>query len=342
MKLYMMKQAAVTMLKANLTNLYSCYYTENSNKWMYEAYGEDPFIEIGEVDNFTLADLRSGLKPGEIDLENCKIIYSKLKFLSESQASDERLWAGLTHTVFYDYMRSRWGYNSRKSPKSSEKEVGEIKTRFYYNSSGRSGFYRNTLAKCWWVGHNTYSPEHNCFKNLDIIGSNDINSKINELFYNFTFSSNPNVRLGIIDALNIFKKENTNLSVKKHIRPAMSYLNAVGGTVVIDCLPKDEIRNIFYGAVESIINSGKPSFDFDYSIEDKYDVTDEYIDNENEAADIVLGCKIVIKNETEMKNFKYDLVSGKLPKNLKIFEGCKVGDFVELESKKWKIEKIYF
>lgn len=51
--------------------------------------------------------------------------------MSESQASDERLWAGLTHTTFYDYMRKRWGYGYGKKPKSAEKEAGAIQTRFF-------------------------------------------------------------------------------------------------------------------------------------------------------------------------------------------------------------------
>lgn len=51
--------------------------------------------------------------------------------MSKSQASDERLWAGLTHSTFYDYMRKRWGYGYGKKPKSAEKEAGAIQTRFF-------------------------------------------------------------------------------------------------------------------------------------------------------------------------------------------------------------------
>ena len=37
----------------------------------------------------------------------------------------------------------------------------------------------------------------------------------------------------IIEALRQFKDEGRHVLVKDHIRPAMSYLNAVGGSVVI-------------------------------------------------------------------------------------------------------------
>ena len=103
-----MKREALEMLKANLSVVYGKYYTEKTNQWITDICGEDPFIEFKDVTEFKLADLNSDLTPGEIDLNNCKILYEKLQFLSESQASDERLWAGLAHTTFYDYMRKRW------------------------------------------------------------------------------------------------------------------------------------------------------------------------------------------------------------------------------------------
>lgn len=106
-------------------------------------------------------------------------------------------------------MRKRWGYGHGKKTKSAEKETGAILTRFFYRYSGRSGFYRNTLAKCWWVGHNTCNPSNNRnhFESLDIIGSKDFTSKINEFFYNFTFSSNPDIMSAIVEALRRFNEE---------------------------------------------------------------------------------------------------------------------------------------
>jgi hypothetical protein len=341
-----MKREALEELKANLTILYGKYYTESTNKWIMDICGDDAFVEYKEVTEFKLADLNSDLTPGEIDFYNCKILYEKLQFLSESQASDERLWAGLTHTTFYDYMRRRWGYGYGKKPKSAEKEVGEILTRFFYKSSRRGGFYRNTLAKCWWVGHNTYNPNNlgNHFENLDVIGSNDLSSKITELFYNFTFSSNPVIMSAIIEALRKFRDEGKTLSVRNHIRPAMSYLNAVGGSIVIDCLEKEEIMEIFSNAIEAIIQGDIPSLNFDRDMDEEIDDTDA-LDNENsddvDNTEVMLGCKVVIGNtEKETKTYKYDFINGVLPQTLEVFTGHKIGDVVELMGKEWKIQDI--
>lgn len=350
MKLYIMKREALETLKANLPTLYGKYYTEKTNKWIEEVCGENPFIEFKDVTEFSLADLDSDLTPGEVDLDNCKIIFEKLQFLSESQASDERLWAGLAHTTFYDYMRRRWGYGYGKKPKGAEKESGAIKTRFFYSGNGRNGFYRNTLAKCWWVGHNTYNPNNNDnhFESLDIIGSNDLSSKITEFFFNFTFSSNPYIMAAIVESLRHFKEEGKQLLVRDHIRPAMSYLNAVGGSVVLDCLEKDEIMDIFSNSIEAIMQGDTPTVNLEKSTSESadeiYDSDDE--DNEsseNNEAEVVLGCKIVIRNEEkETKTYKYDYNNGFWPKALDVFTGHKVGDTVEILGEIWKIIDVVF
>ena len=330
MKLYIMKREALETLKANLPVVYGKYYTEKTNQWISDICGEDPFIEFKDVTEFRLADLNSDLTPGEIDLNNCKILYEKLQFLSESQASDERLWAGLAHTTFYDYMRKRWGYGYGKKPKSAEKEAGAIQTRFFYRYTGRSGFYRNTLSKCWWVGHNTYDPNNrNHFESLDIIGSN--------------------VMAAIIEALRQFKEEGRHVLVRDHIRPAMSYLNAVGGSVVIDCLEREEITRIFSDAVDAIMQGDVPTLSLEGSISAEEEDID-YSDGENTDAvdtsdvpEVTLGCKVVIRNiDKETKTYKYDIVNGMLPKAVEVFTGCKVGDVIEMMGKEWRIEDVIF
>lgn len=348
MKLYIMKSDALSFLKQNLPDLYGKYYTETTNKWIADIYGENPFEAYKDIPTFNLESLDAKLTPGEIDVSNCKIVYQNLQFLSESQASDERLWAGLTHTTFYEYTRRRWGYGYGKRPQSAEKESSEIASRFLYRGSGRSGFYRNTLAKCWWVGHNTYNPTNkkNPFENLDIIGYNDINSKISEFFYNFTFSSNPYVMSAIIEALRIYKTEGKQLLARDHIRPALSYLNAVGGSVIIDCLKKEEITELFCNAINAIMQGDTPSIRINESEateendddDTDYTTTDTSTNNERQ---VTLGCKIIIRNASgQFATYKYDYINGHFPESLYIFKNHKEGDIIEKNNEKWTLESI--
>ena len=201
-----------------------------------------------------------------------------MPFLNESQASDERLWAGLCHSVFYDYVRKRWGYH-KSQPKKQKDAISNIKSRFFFSGGTRAGLYRNTLAKCWWVGRNTFDPSKpNHFEKLDIIGSSDISSKISDIFYSNNFSANPKVLNGIVNGIKYFNDEGIQLTDKDHIRPSLQLLNAIGGGVVLDCLNEEEIADIIIDNIYAIIQGDEQGFESNNS-----DYEEEILAGEEEA-----------------------------------------------------------
>lgn len=105
MKLYFMKKEALDILKSNLDIVYNMYFTEKDNKWLWNVCGGNPFVEFKEIQDFQLAPIGPDMSKGEVEFDNCKIIYEHLSFLTESQACDERLWAGMCHSVYYSYLR---------------------------------------------------------------------------------------------------------------------------------------------------------------------------------------------------------------------------------------------
>lgn len=261
MKLYMMKKNAMDTLKREMNTIYYKYYIESTNNWMEEICGEYPFIEIGEVEKFELADL--SLPKGEVDAENSKIVYSKLrKIISPSQASDERLWAGLCNGTFYSYLKERWGYNGEIKGEE-ESNVGNIISRFFFSSGGlRRGIYRNTLSKCWWVGYNLYDTKENHFWRIDALGTNDFSSKVSDIFASNNFSSNIDIMDGILKALLYYKNQGIRIIEREHIRPSTQLLNAIGGAVVLDGLGSDEIADIFIKNIDTIISGKNNTLDY--------------------------------------------------------------------------------
>ena len=131
MKLVFMKRNALETLKSNLPQIYPKYFflNEVTNYWMTEVCGENPFQKFEEVEDFSLVSFNKNLTLGEIDFQNCKIVYSNLKFLTEAQAADERFWAGLAHENFYDYLRRRW--NMDDITKADKDIVKQIRGRFF-------------------------------------------------------------------------------------------------------------------------------------------------------------------------------------------------------------------
>lgn len=135
MKLYFMKQSALDYMKANMKNLYNNYYKYDSPDWISALFDYDPFVLFKEVPDFELANLE--MQPGEIVMQNCKILFSKLRDITDSQASNERLWAGLCNKTFYSYIRGRWKYAKRHLRESSD-DSSAIINRYFYKNSGRS------------------------------------------------------------------------------------------------------------------------------------------------------------------------------------------------------------
>jgi hypothetical protein len=259
MILSFMTQDAVDVLKSNLPYVYKNYLHESSNQWIFDLMQdngiETPFKKYKEIEDFELCSV--DLKAlGKVDLNNSKILYSRLKFLTPSQAGDERFWAGLEHTIFYDYVRKRFGYG-QENRRPTRDEQAAIKTRFFF-TTGRSACFRNSLAKYWWVGYLTYDEmqPQNPFHWLEDMGSHDFATKVNDIFNNNNFTSNPTVLHGILEALSYFKKQGIDLPVQATIRPAMQMLNVEAGTVILDALPQEDIthmtKNLIHNALKKI------------------------------------------------------------------------------------------
>ena len=238
MELCFLKDNALDTLKNSLTQTFDKYFTEKDNSWVVEICGENPFVKFREVSDFELTPLDEGLDIGEIDFRNCKILYKNFHFLTPRQAADERLWAGLCHGVFYDYVRRRWSYDkiSNFSNTDAEKNIREIKNRFFFNGGARNKLVMNTLSKYWWARH-VFSND-----DLNVLGSKDFYTKIFSIMTR-AFVGNKILFNGFMKFLRHFKEQNTTLT-SDQIRPAMSELNKRGGAIVLDCLTEEEIAAI--------------------------------------------------------------------------------------------------
>ena len=252
MKLVFMKRTALETLKSNLPQIYPKYFTEPTNYWMEEVCGENPFQKFDEVENFELAPLHKNLPLGEVDLLNCKILYSNLKFLTETQAADERFWAGLAHENFYDYLRVRW--NMFDVTKTDKQTYMQIRSRFFFTGGVRRELIYNTLAKCWWTGKVLYDETRkNPFEKLDIVGATSLSSKMVFLF-SYSFNQNPKVMNGIVKFFQHYRDKGIEIhNWNKILRPAFMELYKVSGAVILDCLSEDEIAKILIDEADKLL-----------------------------------------------------------------------------------------
>lgn len=179
-----------------------------------------------EINDFTL-DM-SQEKPPLTDLENIKRVYNSMRMMSESQASDERIWTAYCFSDFADYMKYRW-------PASSE---NDMINRYFFSYTRQRSLIRNGIARLWWIGKATYDSKRDDPYELTALICKDQDYIENILGRNF--SNNPMIVKALISSLNDAEKAGAVIDRQK-VRDISKYVNLLGGTYVLDCLAYDDI-----------------------------------------------------------------------------------------------------
>lgn len=214
----------------------------SGKKTLQEAFGNDKIIRETNVaaDQFAL-DMSSD-KPESTDLENIKRVHKHLAALSESQASDERIWSAYTLSVFADYMRYRWPADSETA----------MMNHYFFSYSPKRSLFRNGISRLWWIGHLTYDPtnEDNKYALTEYVCSKQ--DHIN-LLLDINFGNSPIIVRAIVKALMDAESEGCKVD-RETVRKVSEYINILGGTYLIDALSFE----IIYSKTKDLIKKVSP------------------------------------------------------------------------------------
>ncbi|MFA6808458.1 MAG: DUF6339 family protein [Eubacteriales bacterium] len=248
MKLYFLKEEALETLKGNIrTNLKN--YSNPTNEWITEYFdGQNPFVEYKkEVDDFTL-DF-SFEKPEESDIENIKRLYSAMSMLTETDAADERLWAGLEHGILWDFMRYRWSLDKKKPTEN------DIMNKFFFSKGKKISLIINILSRLWWVGKLTYDKNReNPFELTEYLKV-DFATKTRVLFSS-NYSNNPMIVRALLSSLLKFERQGTKITRDVFVE-ITKYLNVFGGTYILDYFEEEELSEKITKKVEALLSTKK-------------------------------------------------------------------------------------
>ncbi|MGH8046268.1 MAG: DUF6339 family protein [Chthoniobacterales bacterium] len=122
--------------------------------WVRELPGAQSGIRESQIEVVELPELpcESDART-ESDAANAIALYERLKGLSPVQASDERLWACLSHTHYWRYMCTRW-------PRGHDDSFESIETRWFFKGNSMERLARNGLARLWWGAYATVQSEN--------------------------------------------------------------------------------------------------------------------------------------------------------------------------------------
>jgi len=217
-------------IKANLSS-WTDNFKLDSSSWLENEFDNCLFLntKYGEIPDFTL-DMSED-KPFLTEATNAKKVYENLKFLSDSQASDERLWAALCLGPFWKYVQYRWDINKKAT-------TSNILQHYFFGYGARRSLTRNAVSRLWWIGRLTYDENRTDPYELTKLVCESSDYIMHVLERN-TSNNSMIIRafLGaVLDARNEGLYINTDT-----VGELAKYLNLLGGIYILDCLPQDRI-----------------------------------------------------------------------------------------------------
>ena len=163
------------------------------------------------------------------DYENSIKVYSALKNLTESQASDERLWAGLAiEPEYYEYLKYRWGDTKNT-----------LRYRVVYHAGGKRGFMYHGLARLWWLAHITYDESRSNPFELTKFTFKYPHILEKRIYRNF--SNSKDIRIGIIEGIQKYVDIGGEYKIKK-IDELYKHISTLGSVSLIDNYSQHEIK----------------------------------------------------------------------------------------------------
>ena len=230
MKLQLISQDSIDIIKSNL-EIWKTRFDADDATWLEEKLEGMLFLPTSYEDIPDFELVMDGENPFATEVKNVEIVYSNLQFLTDSQASDERLWAGLGLSYFWKYIKYRWAIDGRSS-------VDTLRNHFFFGMGPRVSLTRQGVARLWWIGRLTYDGQRSDPFELTKLVCEQA-SFIPDILERNT-SNNPRIVHAFLDALLALRVEGITITAEL-VRELSKYLNVLGGTYLLDCLSPEKI-----------------------------------------------------------------------------------------------------
>ncbi len=229
MKIKYIIEDDLNAVKSNLSNILKKVILEKSHT-LETFFDKDDIIRSTsyDIDEFNLDMSQPKGKESLTDAENVQRVYNHMKFLSDSQASDERIWAAYTLNEFLPYMNYRWNAESAE----------DIKNRYLFGYSTQRSLFRNGIARLWWIGRVTYDETRNDPYELTKFLCKD--QDFIESICGRNVFNNPHIGNVAISVL--YDAEQSGRKIDREcVRQLAKYVNLLAGTYLIDTFSREEL-----------------------------------------------------------------------------------------------------
>ena len=174
--------------------------------------------------------------------------YRSFEGMSPAAATDERMWAWMTHFRLHGYSLKRWRRPTNINMKTYVRD-------HWFSSGSTDAFWRhNTASRTWWIAHTAlkaargsggaFTPE----EPLKLFANTAVFYHI-PMYYNFT--REPVILAEVVRAL---LNEAEGIIAERGTYALLRRLNLKGGTRLLPLLPRDELREGIVDDVDDIMS----------------------------------------------------------------------------------------
>ncbi|MFY3791084.1 DUF6339 family protein [Ureibacillus sp. MALMAid1270] len=244
MKIKFLSEDALQDLRVNFET-YKEHYYKRDDAWFDEYFGQEGRLLESKIE-FEKPELHMGEDYLVSDYENVKIVYESLKDLPVSLATQEKLWSGLAHVYFRDYIYYRIEKDIEK------KNDTRIKSAMFFENGAKRSLFVHALARLWWVGYMTYDEnnQENPYWLTKFFCSADFSARC-VVFFSSNFTSNRAITKGILRALIGLRDDGVAIK-RAHFVESTKFLNVSGGAMVLDLLEEDEVKEMVEKRVRKV------------------------------------------------------------------------------------------
>lgn len=260
-KIKFLKQSGLGRLKETIKDNLDLYRNKTTNWW--NVLDDDNYFTVSGIDlNGSFSDLQL-VNGGKGDVENCVIIYQLLKNLTPQQATDERVWAYISHFEAWEYCVNRWPLPSLKDGKKDavKSAINHVKTHFF--AIGNRGLIRdNAIARLWWMGFVATRYKGGIQRALKVLlHETDVRANLLE---RPNLSLSPEIFNAVIrrleesydkkvEADGTYKNQkDRGLFDREKFRKLMKKLNRMGGRVALNALTVSQLDDVTRKIIEEI------------------------------------------------------------------------------------------
>ncbi|HWJ78238.1 MAG TPA: DUF6339 family protein [Niallia sp.] len=236
MKIKFLSEDTLQDLRVNF-DTYKTHYYKKEDAWFDTYFKEEGRIIDSKIE-FEMPIFNDDENYMVSDFENVKVIYEALKHLTVSQATQERLWAGLAHVQMRNFSYYRLDKDLEK------KNDNRIFSALFYKYNVKRSIFVHIIARLWWVGYMTYDENNkkNPYWLTEFFCAADFSARA-VIFFSSNFTSNRAITKGILKALITLRGEGVVIK-RVHFVEANKYLNISGGAMVLDLLDEDDVEEM--------------------------------------------------------------------------------------------------